>query len=234
MAPVPSPSTPWARRPSSISGMLPYVPPRRRGGAAAAWLPPSGSKAARYGEIQVERAQREDANTPRMRWPKTCRPSPRAARMRDRLGGASTLLSPFDSFLWHRERSAPPLRLSLHDGGPCHRQVHKRVHGYYTLPIFHNSRAHRPRRRRRSTAPSVASRIKWVRFERWVAPRGTPARRGLGALSIATPPSGGARRFAPAPWPRSSGAEHDLPRPRRRPSSLRAPLARALRTLRPS
>lgn len=57
-----------------------------------------------------------------------------AARRHAAVG--STLLSPFDSFLWHRERTLQlfgfDYRIEVYTPGP------KRVHGYYSLPIFHD------------------------------------------------------------------------------------------------
>jgi hypothetical protein len=92
-----------------------------------------------------------------------------AARRRTGSEG-STLLSPFDSFLWHRERTQRlfGFRYTIEVYTPGH----KRVHGYYTLPIFHDGqligrvdpKIHRAERRLE---------IKWVHFERWFA-RGAP------------------------------------------------------------
>jgi uncharacterized protein len=80
----------------------------------------------------------------------------------------TTLLSPFDSLLWHRERVARlfgfAYRIEVYTPGP------DRVHGYYTLPILHDGRlvgrvdakAHRSERR-------LA--VQSVHFEDWVTGR---------------------------------------------------------------
>ena len=89
----------------------------------------------------------------------------------------TTLLSPFDSLLWHRERVERlfgfAYRIEVYTPGP------KRVHGYYTLPILHDgqligrvdAKAHRAERR-------LA--VRGVHFERWFATGGVPAGRRLG------------------------------------------------------
>ena len=78
----------------------------------------------------------------------------------------TTLLSPFDSFLWYRDRVARlfgfDYRIEVYTPG------HKRVHGYYTLPILHDgqligrvdAKSHRAERRLE---------IRHVHFEPWFA-----------------------------------------------------------------
>src|SRR5947208_4028863 len=87
----------------------------------------------------------------------------------------TTLLAPFDSLLWYRNRVTRlfgfDYRIEVYTPGP------KRIHGYYTLPILHDghligrvdAKAHRAQRRLE---------IRHVHFEPWFA-------------SPAAPPSGG-------------------------------------------
>ena len=89
----------------------------------------------------------------------------------------TTLLSPFDSLLWHRDRVARlfgfDYRIEVYTPGP------RRVHGYYTLPILHHghligrldAKAHRAERRLE---------VRHAHFESWFA-------------SVQAPPAGGAR-----------------------------------------
>ena len=76
----------------------------------------------------------------------------------------TTLLSPFDSLLWHRDRVARlfgfDYRIEVYTPG------HRRVHGYYTLPILHDgqligrvdAKTHRAERRLE---------VRNVHFEPW-------------------------------------------------------------------
>lgn len=94
----------------------------------------------------------------------------RAAR-RSPIGRGTTLLSPFDSLLWHRARVARlfgfEYRIEVYTPGP------RRVHGYYTLPILHHghligrldAKVHRGERR-------LA--VPGVHFEPWFATGATP------------------------------------------------------------
>jgi len=74
------------------------------------------------------------------RWLVLTRDLPALARAARRSGVAvgTTLLSPFDSLLWYRERVSRlfgfDYRIEVYTPG------HRRVHGYYTLPILHDGR----------------------------------------------------------------------------------------------
>jgi len=109
------------------------------------------------------------------RWLMLTRDLPALARAR-RAPAAShgtTLLSPFDSLLWYRERVMRlfdfDYRIEVYTPGD------KRVHGYYTLPILHygrligrvDAKAHRSERRLE---------VRHVHFEPWfAAATGRPA-----------------------------------------------------------
>ena len=89
----------------------------------------------------------------------------RAGRLRAPSAG-TTLLSPFDSFLWHRERVHRLwgyfYRIEIYVPG------HRRQHGYYSLPILHDGqllgrvdlKSHRER---------GVLEARHVHFERWFA-----------------------------------------------------------------
>jgi uncharacterized protein YcaQ len=91
----------------------------------------------------------------------------------------TALLSPFDSFLWHRERTRRlfgfDYRIEVYTPG------HERVHGYYSLPIFHDGqligrldpKIHREARRLE---------VRGVHFESWFATGAPPPAASWGAL----------------------------------------------------
>jgi len=102
------------------------------------------------------------------RWLVLARDLPALARAARRATPArgTTLLSPFDSLLWHRDRVARlfgfDYRIEVYTPGP------RRVHGYYTLPILHDghlvgrvdAKAHRGAR---------WLEVRGVHFEPWFA-----------------------------------------------------------------
>jgi hypothetical protein len=93
-------------------------------------------------------------------------PALESAGRRRRPSSGTTLLSPFDSFLWHRERTRClfgfDYRIEVYTPGP------RRSHGYYSLPILHEGqligrldpKTHREAKRLE---------VKAVHFEPWFA-----------------------------------------------------------------
>ncbi len=96
------------------------------------WLRDALGSLVREGEVTEVRIEGE----PRRAWALTADlPAlERAARAR-RPSRGTTLLCPFDSFLWHRERTLRLFgffyRIEIYVPGP------QRSHGYYTLPLLH-------------------------------------------------------------------------------------------------
>jgi uncharacterized protein YcaQ len=98
-------------------------------------------------------------------------PALTAAARRRVASRGTTLLTPFDSFLWHRERAQRlfgfDYKIEVYTPG------HKRVHGYYVLPILHDgqligrvdAKLHRVER---------MLEVKQIHLEPWFA-RGEPA-----------------------------------------------------------
>ncbi|MEX2223334.1 MAG: crosslink repair DNA glycosylase YcaQ family protein [Candidatus Rokuibacteriota bacterium] len=105
-------------------------------------------------------------------------PALRRAGRRRTVSDGTTLLAPFDSLLWHRDRVSRlfgfDYRIEVYTPGP------KRVHGYYTLPILHHghligrldAKAHRDAR---------YLEVRHVHFEPWVA-RARPPAAGWGQV----------------------------------------------------
>ena len=134
----------------------------------------------------------------------------------------TTLLAPFDSLLWYRERVSRlfgfDYRIEVYTPGP------KRVHGYYTLPILHHGQlvgrldAKTQRAERRLD-------VRHVHFEPWAA-RGVARATGEPLLDRDEMLSGLAETLGSLA--RFMGAER-VTVERVTPARLRAPLARAVR-----
>jgi uncharacterized protein YcaQ len=146
----------------------------------------------------------------------------RAARRRSPSRG-TTLLSPFDSLLWYRERAARlfgfTYRIEVYTPGA------QRVHGYYTLPVLHDgqligrvdAKAHRPERRLE---------VRAVHFEPWFAAGAAPPTPGAPALDRDAALAGVAEALRSLA--QFVGADRTA-LGRVVPGRLRPPLARALR-----
>ena len=129
---------------------------------------PSGRKAPLRGMIERGEITEIEVEGRPGRWLALTRDLPALARARRPAARSrgTTLLSPFDSFLWYRGRVARlfgfDYRIEVYTPG------HKRVHGYYTLPILHDgqligrvdAKIHRAERRLE---------IRHVHFEPWFA-----------------------------------------------------------------
>ncbi len=134
---------------------FPRFAPRARQAALRAL-----TDAGKIAEISVEGSSQ--------RWLVLARDLPALSRARRSTSAAqgTTLLSPFDSFLWHRDRVA---RLFGFDYRiEVYTPAHRRVHGYYALPILHDgeligridAKTHRAERRLE---------VRHVHFEPWFA-----------------------------------------------------------------
>jgi len=109
------------------------------------------------------------------RWFGLARDVPALARAAGATARGTTLLSPFDSLLWYRDRVSRlfgfDYRIEVYTPGP------QRVHGYYTLPILHDGQLiGRVDAKRERIAQRLQ--IHHVHFEPWFAAGKTPPRGG--------------------------------------------------------
>ena len=104
-----------------------------------------------------------------------------AARRRSRPSRGTTFLSPFDSFLWHRERTKAlfgfDYRVEIYTPGP------RRVHGYYSLPILHDG-ALIGRLDAKNHREAKRLEVKHVHFEPWFAAGSAPPLDGHGRVAL--------------------------------------------------
>lgn len=150
-----------------------------------------------------------------------------AARRRSRPSRGTTFLSPFDSFLWHRERTKTlfgfDYRIEVYTPGP------RRVHGYYSLPILHDgmligrldAKNHREAKRLE---------VKHVHFEGWFAAGATPPAAGDGRGRVALEPALAGIGEALASLATFTGAGR-VTLGRVSPAKLARPLRRAVETV---
>jgi uncharacterized protein YcaQ len=187
-------------------------------------LAPGGRRATLTALLQRGELTEIEVEDTRGRWLALTRDLPALDRAARRLppSRGTTLLAPFDSLLWYRDRVARlfdfEYRIEVYTPRP------RRVHGYYTMPILHDGRflgrvdgkAHRSEQRLE---------IRSVHFEAWFSRGRTPPGRwggvdrdeALGGLA------GALRSLA------GFVGASQVTLGRVTPHGLRAPLARALR-----
>jgi uncharacterized protein YcaQ len=106
-------------------------------------------------------------------------PALRAAAAEPAHARGATILTPFDSFLWYRERTARLFgfnyRIEVYTPG------HQRVHGYYVLPIFHDGQLIGRVDAKNHRAEGRLE-LKRVHFEPWFARGLGPPRARFGKL----------------------------------------------------
>ena len=145
----------------------------------------------------------------------------RAGRQRSASSG-TTLLSPFDSFLWHRDRTR-----ALFDFDyviEVYVPGHKRVHGYYSLPILHEGRLI-GRLDAKNHREHARLEVRSVHFEPWLAHGGAAPHARWGGIDSDAALAGTAQAIASLG--EFTGASR-ITLGRVAPAKLKPPLARAL------
>ena len=184
---------------------------------------PGARRAALRSLLERDEVVAVEVEGARGRWLALARDLPALARAAKAPSPArgTTLLSPFDSLLWHRDRVARlfgfDYRIEVYTPGP------QRVHGYYTLPVLHDghligrldAKSHRAERRLD---------VRHVHFEPWFRRGGAPPA-GAGRLDQEAALAGlGEALGSLATFVDAA----DVTLGRVTPSRLRAPLARLL------
>jgi uncharacterized protein YcaQ len=134
----------------------------------------------------------------------------------------TTLLTPFDSFLWHRERTQRLFGFTY--AIEVYTPGHRRVHGYYVLPILHDGQLIGRLDAKTHRAESRLE-VKRVHFEPWFVRGDSPPAASWGAVDRDRAIQGVAEAI------RSLAAFVKADRitlGKVDPSKLRVPLARAL------
>ncbi len=154
-------------------------------------------------------------------------PALAAAARRRHVARGTALLAPFDSFLWHRERTRRlfgfDYRIEVYTPG------HKRTYGYYTLPILHDgqiigrldAKTHRATKRLE---------VRSVHFERWFADGKAPPATAWHRVGAEVEPALAGIAGAVRSLAAFVGADR-VTLGRVAPARFKAPLGRALRTL---
>ncbi|HEV8320661.1 MAG TPA: crosslink repair DNA glycosylase YcaQ family protein [Myxococcota bacterium] len=120
--------------------------------------PPQGAAGARAGPVRAW-ALAEDV------------PALAAAAGRRAPSRGTALLAPFDSFLWHRERTKRLFGLDYRI--EVYTPRHARVHGYYTLPILHDGQL-LGRVDAKSHRQEARLEVRRVQLEDWLARGAAP------------------------------------------------------------
>lgn len=162
----------------------------------------------------------------RVRWvalPEDLPALEKAARSRRAPSQGTTLLSPFDSFLWHRARTQRlfgfDYTIEVYVPGP------KRKFGYYVLPIWHDAHLIGRLDAKHHRSRGVLE-VRRVHFEPWLVAGKAPPAAAWGAVDLDAALVGIGETLSDLA--RFLGAER-VSVGRVAPGKLRAPLARAVR-----
>lgn len=152
-------------------------------------------------------------------------PALATASRRRNVARGTTLLAPFDSFLWHRDRTSRlfgfDYRIEVYTPG------HKRTYGYYTLPIFHDGQIV-GRLDAKTYREEKRLEVRSVHFERWFANSAAPPATAWHRKAAEVEPTLAGIAEAVRSLAAFVGADR-VTLGRVAPARLKAPLGRALR-----